>query len=143
MDNPRDLHKDINVNDQMTDGIDSRYRVTNKLVANEIYLCDQVWSEPPSARKSVFGDASRLRCPDCGDVHTHVQGVYTTLGGGESVGLYRGSHLIARRTNEDRDGLAVRVRCENGHWWDIVFQQRNGTTYVEFAMLAKALGVPA
>lgn len=71
-----------------------------------------------------------LRCPICGDGFSHVVGVYTLLGGGESEGLYYGSHLVARESGEDRDGLSVRVRGECGHRWEVVFQQHEGVTFV-------------
>ena len=77
-----------------------------------------------------------LRCPICGDTYSHAQAVYTLLGGGESAGLYRGSHLVARETPEDRDAIAVRVYGETcGHRWDVVFQQHEGQTFVRLDVL--------
>ena len=72
-----------------------------------------------------------LRCPGCGEGLSHVVGVYTLLGGGESEGLYYGSYLVARESGECRDGLAVRVRGECGHRWEVVFQQFEGVTRVQ------------
>lgn len=77
-----------------------------------------------------------LRCPVCGLEFSHVQGVYTLLGGDESEGLYRGSHLVARETPYRRDGVAVRVHGETcGHRWDVVFQQHEGQTFVRIDVL--------
>jgi hypothetical protein len=72
-----------------------------------------------------------LRCPVCGQGLSHVVGVYTLLGGTESDGLYYGSYLVARESGENRDGLAIRVRGECGHRWEVVFQQREGVTHVQ------------
>jgi hypothetical protein len=72
-----------------------------------------------------------LRCPVCGLGFSHVVGVYTLLGGSSSDGLYYGSYLVARESGEDRDGLAVRVRGECGHRWEVVFQQHEGVTCVQ------------
>jgi hypothetical protein len=77
-----------------------------------------------------------LRCPVCGDEWSHVQAVYTLLGGDESDGLYRGSHLVARETPYRRDALAVRVHGETcGHRWDVVFQQHKGNTFIRVDVL--------
>ena len=57
-------------------------------------------------------DAPTLLCPVCGYHHSHVAAVYTLLGGDESGGLYRGSHLVGRETPYRRDALAVRVDGE-------------------------------
>src|SRR5215472_5143449 len=69
----------------------------------------------------VADGGAALRCPACGDGLSHVVGVYTLLGGGESGGLYYGSYLVARESGEDRDGLAIRVRGECSHRWEVVF----------------------
>lgn len=83
----------------------------------------------------LFGEPI-LRCPVCGDEFSHVQAVYTLLGGDESEGLYRGSHLVARETPYRRDALAVRVHGETcGHRWDVVFQQHKGNTFVRIDIL--------
>jgi len=66
--------------------------------------------------------------------------VYTLLGGDESKGLYRGSHLVARETPYRRDGLAVRVTGECGHRWDLVFQQHKGETFLRIDVLEDAPG---
>ena len=76
-----------------------------------------------------------LCCPVCSSGFSHVVGVFTLLGGDESEGLYHGSYLVARESNESRDGLAVRLRGECGHRWEVVFQQlraspRFGSTYL-------------
>ena len=77
-----------------------------------------------------------VRCPVCGDNYTHAQAVYTLLGGDESGGLYRGSHLVSRETDYRRDALAVRVHGETcGHRWDVVFQQHKGQTFVRLDVL--------
>jgi len=77
-----------------------------------------------------------LRCPVCGDEYSHVQGVYTLIGGDEGGGLYRGSHLVARETPYRRDALAVRVHGEScGHRWDVVFQQHKGNTFLRVDVL--------
>jgi len=77
-----------------------------------------------------------LRCPVCGDECSHVQAVYTLLGGDESEGLYRGSHLVARETCYRRDAMAVRIHGETcGHHWDIVFQQHEGITFIRIDVL--------
>lgn len=79
-------------------------------------------------------------CPVCGHEFSHVQAVYTLLGSDESQGLYRGSHLVARETPYRRDGLAVRVRGECGHLWDVVFQQHKGQTFIRVEVLAAVEG---
>ena len=85
-------------------------------------------------------DAAVLRCPVCGDEWSHVQAVYTLLGGDESGGLYRGSHLVARETPYRRDALAVRVHGETcGHCWDVVFQQHTGWTFVRIEVLKEGI----
>ncbi|MFL6439337.1 MAG: hypothetical protein ACJ71Q_17305 [Terriglobales bacterium] len=77
-----------------------------------------------------------LRCPVCGDPYTHVQAVYTLIGGDESDGLYRGSHLVARESGYRRDAIAVRVQGETcGHRWDVVFQQHKGQSLVRIDIL--------
>ena len=77
-----------------------------------------------------------LCCPVCGHEFSHVQAVYTLIGGDESDGMYRGSHLVARQTPYRRDALAVRVHGETcGHRWDIVFQQHKGETRVRVDVL--------
>jgi len=76
-----------------------------------------------------------LPCPVCGGLHSHVQSVYTLLGGDESGGLYRGSYLVARETPYRRDALAVRVHGECGHRWDVVFQQHKGNTFLRIDVL--------
>ena len=81
-------------------------------------------------------DWPALRCPVCGDSFSHAQAVYTLLGGSSSEGLYRGSHLVARETDFDRDAIAVRVHGETcGHRWDVVFQQQEGQTFVRVDVL--------
>jgi hypothetical protein len=86
--------------------------------------------------RSSYGDVPVLRCPVCGDQHSHVQAVFTLEGGDESDGLYRGSHLIARETPYRRDALAVRVHGETcGHRWDVVFQQHKGNTLLRVDVL--------
>ncbi len=77
-----------------------------------------------------MGGQTALRCPVCGEGFSHVVGVYTVLGGGGSEGLYYGSYLVARESDEDRDGLAIRVRGECSHRWEVVFQQHEGVTEV-------------
>jgi hypothetical protein len=87
--------------------------------------------------RKLFGNgAPVLRCPVCGDEWSHVQAAYTLLGGDESDGLYRGSHLVARETPYRRDAIAVRVHGETcGHRWDVVFQQHKGNTFVRIDVL--------
>jgi hypothetical protein len=86
-------------------------------------------------RSSYLGQCA-LRCPVCGEECTHVQGVYTLLGGDESEGPYRGSYLIARETDYRRDAIAVRVQGETcGHRWDVVFQQHKGQTFARLDIL--------
>lgn len=80
-------------------------------------------------------DGPCLGCPVCGHPNTHVEAVFTLLGGDESGGLYRGSHLVARETPYRRDALAVRVRGECPHRWDLVFQQHTGSTHVRIDVL--------
>jgi len=81
-----------------------------------------------------------LRCPVCGNEFSHVQAVYTLLGGDESAGLYRGSHLVARETPYRRDAIAVRVHGEScGHRWDVVLQQREGNTLVRVDVLQECV----
>lgn len=73
-----------------------------------------------------------LRCPVCGDAHSHVQAVFTLQGTDESEGPYRGSHLIARETPYRRDAIAVRVNGETcGHRWDIVCSSKRGLRFSE------------
>ena len=85
--------------------------------------------------RKLYGEAV-LRCPVCGDEWSHVQAVYTLLGGDESDGLYRGSHLVARETPYRRDAIAVRVHGEMcGHRWDVVFQQHKGNTFIRIDVL--------
>jgi|SRR5579862_2258253 len=96
----------------------------------------QVVSNPAPEFLLTYADGlAALRCPVCRDGFSHVVGVYTLLGGGESGGLYYGSYLVARETCEDRDGLAVRVRGECGHRWEVVFQQHEGVTHVQINRL--------
>jgi hypothetical protein len=91
--------------------------------------------------RHCFVDTAALRCPVCGDVWSHAQAVYTLLGGDESEGLYRGSHLVARETPYRRDALAVRVHGETcGHRWDVVFQQQEGQTFVRVEVLNEETG---
>lgn len=90
--------------------------------------------------RNFYGNECVVRCPVCGDQFTHVQGVYTLLGGDESDGLYRGSYLIARETDQRRDAIAVRVHGEScGHRWDVVFQQHKGNTFVRVDILEAAV----
>jgi hypothetical protein len=84
--------------------------------------------------RELFGGPV-LVCPVCQFYCSHVQAVYTLIGGDESEGLYRGSHLVARETDYRRDALAVRVHGECGHLWDIVFQQHKGSTFVRVDVL--------
>jgi hypothetical protein len=92
----------------------------------------KVVSNPAAETLLTYADGqAALRCPVCGDGLSHVVGVYTLLGGGESEGLYYGSYLVARESEVDRDGLAVRVRGECGHRWEVVFQQYEGVTHVQ------------
>jgi hypothetical protein len=89
-------------------------------------------------RKNWADRPAILRCPVCGLKFSHVQAVYTLLGGDESEGLYRGSHLVARETPFRRDALAVRVNGETcGHRWDVVFQQHEGQTFVRIDVLKR------
>jgi len=102
----------------------------------------QTISNPSDAelfdRKLYSGEAV-LRCPVCGDEWSHVQAVYTLLGGDESEGLYRGSHLVARETPYRRDALAVRVHGETcGHMWDVVLQQHKGNTFVRIDVVGSS-----
>jgi hypothetical protein len=91
--------------------------------------------------RNFYSNECVALCPVCGDQYTHVQGVYTLLGGDESDGLYRGSHLVARETPYRRDALAVRVQGETcGHRWDIVFQQHKGNTFVRIDVLETVHG---
>jgi hypothetical protein len=86
--------------------------------------------------RTTYGGECVLRCPVCVDEFTHVQAVYTLLGGDESCGLYRGSDLVARKTDYRRDALAVRVQGETcGHRWDLVFQQHKGQTFLRVDIL--------
>ena len=89
----------------------------------------------------LLADVPVLRCPVCGDGWSHVQAIYTLIGGDESDGLYRGSHLIGRETPYRRDAPAVRVHGETcGHRWDIVFQQHKGNTLVRIDVLEDIVG---
>ena len=89
----------------------------------------------------LLADVPVLRCPVCGDGWSHVQAIYTLIGGDESDGLYRGSHLIGRETPYRRDALAVSVHGETcGHRWDIVFQQHKGNTLVRIDVLEDIVG---
>jgi hypothetical protein len=81
-----------------------------------------------------------LKCPECGFAFSHVQAVYTLIGGDEGGDLYRGSHLVARETPYRRDGLAVRVEGECGHRWDFVFQQHKGQTFIRLDILKPSAG---
>jgi|SRR5271157_863004 len=82
-----------------------------------------------------------LRCPVCGDNYSHVEGVYTLIGGDEGGYLYRGSHLVARETDYRRDAIAIRVNGEScGHTWDVVFQQEKGNTLVRVDVLQRVPG---
>jgi hypothetical protein len=84
----------------------------------------------------TVGCGPTLRCPVCGESFSHVQGVYTLLGGDESDGLYWGSYLVARETPYRRDAIAVRVHGETcNHRWDVVFQQHKGVTIVRIDVL--------
>jgi hypothetical protein len=86
--------------------------------------------------RKFFADALPiLCCPLCQFEYSHVQAVYTLIGGDESEGLYRGSHLVARETPYRRDALAVRIQGECGHLWDLVFQQHKGQTFVRVDVL--------
>jgi hypothetical protein len=85
--------------------------------------------------RELCGEAV-LRCPVCGDEWSHVQGVYTLIGGDEGGELYRGSYLVARETPYRRDAIAVRVHGETcGHRWDLVFQQHKGNTFFRIDVL--------
>jgi len=86
-------------------------------------------------RQMFAGEVPVLCCPICRHHCTHIQSVYTLLGGDESRGLYRGSHLVARETPYRRDALAVRVTGECGHRWDLVFQQQTGSTFIRIDVL--------
>ena len=55
--------------------------------------------------RECMGNQSVVRCPVCGENYTHVQAVYTLLGGDESGGLYQGSNLVSRETDYRRDAL--------------------------------------
>ena len=81
-----------------------------------------------------------LTCPVCKYHHTHVQAVYTLIGGDEGGSLYRGSHLVARETPYRRNALAVRVTGECGHRWGLVFQQHKGETLVRIDVLESEPG---
>lgn len=86
--------------------------------------------------RNFFDNIPVLKCPVCGGEYSHVQAVYTLIGGDEGGRLYRGSHLIARETPYRRDALAVRVHGETcGHRWDVVFQQHKGNTFVRIDVL--------
>ena len=87
-------------------------------------------------RVHFSGGQPVLRCPVCGNEFSHVQAVYTLLGGDESFGLIRGCYLVARETPYRRDAIAVRVHGETcGHRWDVVFQQHQGNTFVRIDVL--------
>jgi len=91
--------------------------------------------------RTLFRDGDPiLCCPICGFEFTHVQAVYTLLGGDESEGLYRGSYLVARETPYRRDALAVRISGECGHRWDLVLQQHEGNTLIRVDVLEKMTG---
>lgn len=81
-----------------------------------------------------------LTCPVCELHHTHVQAVYSLLGGDEGGTPYRGSYLVARETPYRRDALAVRVTGECGHRWDLVLQQHKGETLVRIDVLESEPG---
>jgi len=86
--------------------------------------------------RMTYGGECVLRCPVCDEECTHVQAVYTLIGGDESGGLYLGSNIVARRTDYRRDALAVRVQGEScGHRWDLVFQQHKGQTFLRIDIL--------
>lgn len=110
-------------------------RTAPKYIHNVLCTIDNPADEVLFDRAALAGDCV-LRCPVCRDAFTHVQAVYTLLGGDESDGLYRGSHLVARETAYRRDALAVRVHGETcGHRWDLVFQQHQGQTLVRIDVL--------
>ena len=90
-------------------------------------------------RNHIHG-AVILTCPVCNHEFSHVGAVYTLLGGDESSGLYRGSHLVARETPYRRDALAVRVGGECGHFWDVVLQQHKGQTFIRVDVLESESG---
>lgn len=98
--------------------------------------------ENPEPRTILTRECAQLslRCPVCGFFCSHVQAVYTLLGGDESRGLYRGSYLVARETLYRRDALAVRVDGECGHRWDFVFQQHEGQTFIRVDVLESEPG---
>ena len=108
--------------------------------AKVVHTIDDPLDQQLFDRKQLM-DALALRCPVCGDPFSHAQAVYTLIGGDESDGLYRGSHLIARETPYRRDAIAVRVHGETcGHRWDIVFQQHKGNTLVRIDVLEDITG---
>lgn len=91
-------------------------------------------------RRTYAGAVPVLCCPICSHHCTHVQSVYTLIGGDESHGLYRGCHLIGRVTPYPRDALAVRITGECGHTWDLVFQQHEGATLIRVDILESEPG---
>jgi len=102
---------------------------------NYVKVVNSIEDPEPEGFLTSAGTQLALCCPDCGHGYSHVQAVYTLLGGDEGGTLYRGSHLVARETPYRRDALAVRVLGECGHRWDFVFQQHKGETFIRIDML--------
>lgn len=85
-----------------------------------------------------------LRCPVCGLEFSHVQAVYTLLGGDESGGLYRDSYLVACETSLSQK--CTRLPHSSGdlrHRWDVVFQQHEDHTFVRIGLRKILVSAPA
>lgn len=74
-----------------------------------IQTIDHPTDEQMIDRKLFAGGEPVLCCPVCKFESTHVQSVYTLIGGDESVGLYRGSYVVAVRL------LIAEMRSPSGY----------------------------
>lgn len=71
-----------------------------------------------------------LFCPVCGGTYIHAIGAYTRLGSDKfEAGVYEGTR-VRSTTGERRSALVVEFNCEQGHDFEIAFQQHKGETFL-------------
>jgi hypothetical protein len=80
-----------------------------------------------------------LTCPICGHDFTHVRGVYVKEGYEATLG----SGIQREETDGFRgDGLAIILEGECSHWFEVIYRQHKGQTFVYHKQIERLKSVP-
>lgn len=78
-----------------------------------------------------WGDDDAMQCPFCGDVHVNFDGPYLVNNG--DYKSWKGGRGPA---------AVLRMHCESGHSWNLIFGSHKGYTLLSIQKLNKKEGGP-